>query len=129
MTMRYYFDIDSFRKRCLIKGVDELGYIDDVKFAQWWVEQRNAFRPKGIALLARELYQKGVSRAVIEDVLSQSSTDDAEGARLVAQKKIKALKHLPKLEQRKKLYGFLGRRGFSSEVINRVVDDMLSGGV
>lgn len=104
----------------------ELGYIDDKKFTQWWIEQRNTFRPKGIALLVRELYQKGINRDLIEEVLGQSKGSEKEIAKVLVDKKLKLIKHLSKLEIKKKLYGFLGRRGFSSETISRVVDDALS---
>ncbi len=113
----------------VVKRVEELGYIDDAKFASWWVEQRNSFRPKGIALLARELYQKGISRELIEQTLQKSSGDEMEAARIIVGKKLKLFARLPKLEQKKKLYGFLGRRGFPSEVISRVVDEITSKGV
>ncbi len=113
----------------VIARMGELGYVDDQKFATWWVEQRNTFRPKGMALLARELYQKGIARDLIEEVLGQSKGSDEEAARIVVNKKLKILKHLSRLEKKKKLYGFLGRRGFSSETINRVVDDVLNDGV
>jgi len=50
-------------------------------------------------------------------------------AKAVARTKLNVLQHLPKLEQQKKLSGLLGRRGFSSETIARVVDEVLSNGV
>lgn len=113
----------------VIARMGELGYVDDEKFAEWWVEQRNAFRPKGAALLARELYQKGISRDLIEEVLGQSKGSEKEMARAVAEKKLKLLKNVSPLEKKKKLYGFLGRRGFSSETIAHVVDEVLNDGV
>ncbi len=113
----------------VLARMGDLGYIDDKKFARWWVEQRNTFRPKGTVLLVRELYQKGVSRDLIEEVLSKSKGSEKEIAKALVEKKLKFIKHLSKLDTKKKLYGFLGRRGFSSETIARVVDEVLRNSV
>lgn len=114
----------SFTLTKIIERLRELQYIDDEKFAKWWVEQRNRFRPKGTMLLVRELVQKGISREIIEEVLSESKGNETERAKNVALKKLTLLKKLPKLEQKKKLYGYLGRRGYSSEVVHNVVDEV-----
>lgn len=99
----------------VIDRLTELGYIDDEKFASWWIEQRKTFRPKGAAIIKQELKQKGV---VIEGL-----TDDKKSAILLAEKKLKLLKNLPQLEKKSKLYGYLARRGFSSSVIDEVLHD------
>lgn len=101
----------------VIDRLTELGYIDDEKFASWWIEQRKTFRPKGAAIIKQELKQKGV---IIDGL-----TDDKNSARLLVEKKLKLLKNLSDFEKKRKLYGFLARRGFSSSVI----DDILREGV
>ncbi len=106
----------------VLERFTELGYIDDRKFASWWVEQRNAFRPKGTKLLGLELYQKGIDRTLIEEVLAEMEIDEVSAARLVVEKKRPRLRHLPKAEQKARLYGMLARRGFSGQTIRTVVD-------
>lgn len=101
----------------VIARLEELGYVDDEKFAAWWIEQRKTFRPKGAAIIKQELKQKGV---IIDGL-----TDDKNSARLLIEKKLKLLKNLSDFEKKRKLYGFLARRGFSSSVI----DDILQEGV
>lgn len=113
----------------VVARMADLGYVDDRKFAIWWVEQRSTFRPKGTMLLVRELYQKGIHRELIEEVLGQSERNEKDEAKTVVEKKLALYKNLPLMEQKKKLYGFLGRRGFSSETIAHVVDDVLHNGV
>ena len=110
----------------VVTRMAELGYVDDRKFARWWVEQRNTFRPKGTMLLVRELYQKGVDRDIVGEVLSGSKGSEMEDAKTVIEKKLKLLNNLSRFEKKKKLYGLLGRRGFSSETIDRVVDDVVN---
>jgi len=100
----------------------ELGYIDDAKFASWWVEQRESHKPKGARLIAWELKAKGIS-------LETDTRDEVSSARRAIAKKIPLWGKLPLLDRKKKIYGFLGRRGFDSEVIRRVIDGVDSGEV
>lgn len=99
----------------------DLGYADDAKFVSWWVEQRNSHKPKGGRLIARELKDKGIE---IKDFHS----DEFDLARRAIAKKLVLWQKLPKLEQKKKIYGFLGRRGFSYTTVASVIDEILGKG-
>ena len=99
----------------------ELGYIDDDMYAKRFIESRNRSRPKGKKLIQMELKRKGISSDIIENI---DGSNDLELARGVAQKKYLLWKKLPVLEQKKKLFGFLQRRGFSSTVVFRVIDEV-----
>jgi len=100
----------------------ELGYIDDDMYAKRFIESRNRSRPKGKKLIQLELRRKGVSPEIIENV---DGTADFELALRVAQKKYSLWRTLPVPEQKKKLFGFLQRRGFGSTVVFRVIDEMI----
>lgn len=113
----------------------ELGYIDDAKFAAWWIEARQKTKPKGMRLIRLELKKKGIAQDIIEEILHNDSSDEhidhvsEEDLALAAiQKKKEIWKRLPKLEQKKKMYDFLGRRGFSFEVIRRIIDGVVGKG-
>ncbi len=107
---------------CVMDRLVELGYIDDNKFAAWWIESRQKTKPKGMRLIKFELKQKGVdTEAVVE-------MPEDEVARRAIQKKLEIWKKLPKLEEKKKLYDFLARRGFSYNTITRVIDGVLGKG-
>lgn len=100
----------------------ELGYIDDAKFAAWWIQSRQITKPKGMRLIKQELKQKGIVTSEIPVI-----PEDEIASRAI-QKKREIWKKLSKLEQKKKLYDFLGRRGFSYNTIARVIDDVLGKG-
>ncbi len=110
----------------------ELGYVDDAKFAAWWIGARQKTKPKGMRLIRLELKKKGIASETIETVLgSDQSGDNREGVDLIPeeelatraiQKKREVWKRLPKLEQKKKIYDFLGRRGFTYGTIGRIID-------
>jgi regulatory protein len=112
--------------RVLVR-LGELGYVDDEAFAVWWVSQRQTFRKKGRRLISHELTAKGVSQGVIDHVFSDSSDvkDEFEVAREVAQKRDVKLEALPEIVRKTKLYEYLSRRGFTSSVIYRVIDERL----
>jgi regulatory protein len=93
--------------------------VDDENFAELWVENRSEFRPRGGRMLHSELRQKGIPDQVIENALSD--LDETSLALKAARKKSRRYKDLDRNEFRKKLYGFLARRGFHYSVISEVV--------
>ncbi len=106
----------------------QYGYVDDDKFAAWWISQRNQFRPKGFRLLQMELAKKGIARSTMEKALkgpknTEERRDEPSLARQAIQRKLALWGSLPKIEQKKKMYTFLAQRGFSFEVIQAVVDE------
>lgn len=123
----------QFDKNIIDQMLDKLknyGYIDDTKFVVWWVGQRNAHRPKGVRVLASELRSRGIAAELIKELLTESapavaatSENQLEAARKVVAKFAPRLKHYPKLTQRLRLFAALLRRGFSSSLVRRVVDE------
>lgn len=106
----------------VIDRLKELGYVDDRKFASWFVEQRGLHKPKGARFIAHELKAKGIS-------LEIDTHDEVTLAKRAIEKKLPLWQKLPKLEQKKKIYGFLGRRGFDGETVHRVIDEVVKGRV
>jgi regulatory protein len=103
----------------------ELGYLDDLKFAQWWIEQRIAHRPKSFRVIKIELQQKGIDQEVIATLLSQAQNLEVTLARQAVKKKLRQWERLPRPMQKKKIYDFLLRRGFSGELIGRLIDELV----
>ncbi|MFV1916948.1 MAG: RecX family transcriptional regulator [Patescibacteria group bacterium] len=108
----------------LLKKLKRLDLIDDSKFAKWWVEQRVNFRPKAKRILSQELRLKGIDRNTIEDVLAEVKIDEGKIAKGLLEKKKYRWEKLPKLEARKKMSEFLGRKGFGWEVIKKVTKEI-----
>jgi len=95
------------------------GLVDDSGFAEMWVENRSKFRPRGRSLLRMELRQKGIQDPVIEDNLQD--VDEGSLAYRAAQKQARKYAHLERQEFRKKLSGFLARRGFPYAIIYDII--------
>jgi len=51
------------------------GLVDDLKFAEMWVENRSEFRPRGSRALRMELRQKGINDKIIEKVITNIDED------------------------------------------------------
>lgn len=107
-----------------IRRLEELGYLDDAAFARFWVESRTAHRPKGTRALKWELRQKGIADAIVEDVLARFGGDETTLARAAAHKRAATMTTADQDVYRRKLGTFLTRRGFSYDVVERVVGDL-----
>ena len=93
----------------------EKKYINDEKFARFWVENRNQRKGSSIKKLKSELFSKGVSAEIIELILSKSIRNDGEEIQKIITKKAK------KYTDEKKLIAYLVRQGFSFDEIKRAI--------
>ena len=99
------------------------GLVNDMKFAISWVENRNEFRPRAHRMLTYELRQKGITDEIISQTLDGISSDE-ELAVKAAQNQVHKYMGLEWPNFRRKLIGFLARRGFSYNIISLVVDQV-----
>ncbi|WP_456428377.1 RecX family transcriptional regulator [Rhodocaloribacter sp.] len=104
-----------------------LGYLDDEAYARTYVRARFAGRGYGPQRIRAELLRRGVDRAHIDAALDELLDEDD----VVARARRHAAKRWPRLaaepdprKRRKKLTDFLVRRGFSFDVVRRVVDEL-----
>jgi regulatory protein len=89
------------------------GLLDDAAFAQFWVENRLQFRPKGPMALRYELRQKGVAEETIARALED--VDPEEAAYQAAQKQARRLASEDRDVFFRRLLAYLSRRGFTYE--------------
>ena len=103
----------------------EVGLLDDHVFAEFWIEQRDRFRPKGSLALQAELRSKGVSREEIATVLEPER--DPERALEAGRRRAEQLVNRPGMNARDfrtTLSSFLMRRGFSGSVTRQAVSTL-----
>lgn len=113
---------ESIRKS-LFNKLRHLDLIGDEKFAEWWVEQRMSFRPRGKRMLESELLSKGVEREIIKKVLNNIDIDEVEIARKLLEEKGYRWKKLDESKAREKMSSFLARKGFEWGIIKGVIND------
>src|SRR5690606_29233786 len=90
----------------------EKGYVDDEKFARWWIENRNVRKGTSRRKLEAELRAKGVDLKIIDAQLQESSrSDDDELQKIIAKKR-------SRYDDPQKFKQYLARQGFSYDAIS-----------
>ena len=112
--------------KTIIAELIHSGHIRDRLYAENWIQRRQKSNPKGRTVLKQELIDKGVDREIAEQVLAAvKSEEESKLAFQIAQKRAKQYKRLPIHVAKRRLHGFLARRGFEPEVILQVIEQVL----
>jgi regulatory protein len=102
----------------VLARLDQKGYIDDHKFAKFWVENRHLKKGASKRRLQAELSKKGISSDIVEQVLSESDRADSdELAKIIAKK-------AGKYDDEQKLIAYLARQGFSFDDIKQALSNL-----
>ncbi len=106
----------------LLEKLKHFELLDDQKFAQWWVEQRGNFKPKPKRILKIELTKKGIVREIINNVLGETVVDEEKMAKDLVERKSYKWKNLEPRIRKQKTSQYLAGKGFSWEVISKVIN-------
>ena len=140
---KYSFKLLSYRgrsekelkERLIRKGISKaaasstvtylkhLGLVDDRSLAESLKREalsRKFLSQKGASLF---LHRRGVPREIINEVLDNDETVDLRNARRLLLKNMRSLRNYHSLKEKRRLYGLLARRGFSSDIIRRVLKE------
>lgn len=107
-----------------LEYLQQLGYLDDLRFARNFVEYRNLHRPTGNYLLRLELSAKGVKDSYIEQVLNPPDVE-YELALQLASQRLGRLEREDALVRLRRIYSLLQRRGFPAHLARQVVGELL----
>lgn len=110
-----------------IGKVIDWGYLNDERFAEAWVEQRQAGRPRSRRALANELREKGVAREIVETTIEAAEIDEVADARRLAADKWRKDASLEPDKRRQRTAAFLARRGYGWDVARQVLDELARG--
>ncbi len=102
----------------LIDEFSERGYLDNAKFASWFVELQ-ARRAKSNPAIKAELFKKGISREVVEQVIEQSEDDETKRLQALISKKIKSSRYK---NDKTKLMQYLTSQGFSYSQVKEALN-------
>ena len=89
----------------------EKGYVDDEKFARFWVENRNQAKGASRRKLEAELRAKGLASSIIEEAFGETERTDADELQKIIAKK------RSRYPDEQKLMQYLARQGFSYDDI------------
>lgn len=104
----------------LLEKLTHLELIDDLKFAKWWVDQRQNFKPKTKRILKIELTKKGIVKEIIDNVLGETVVDEEKMAKDLIERKAYKWKGLEPREAKQKKSQYLAGKGFSWDLIEKV---------
>lgn len=116
-------DVEEPVIEAVVTRLARAGLLDDREFARYWVDNRTRFNPRGFRGLRHELRQRGVSREIIDEALQ--ALDEEAAARKAVEAGIRRLSNAEPADFRRKLQGYLARRGFSYAVIKPLVQEKL----
>ena len=125
---------DRVAIRAVIVRLNESGLLDDEAFARIFAEEKLQFAGWGRRRIEAALCKKGVTSSLVREVVASfcEADEDAEDGGLeltsaiqVAERKLRSLQREPDVwVRRRKLLGFLARRGFGSDVCRRALEQL-----
>lgn len=101
---------------------EELGLIDDVGYAEAFVESRHRIRGQGGRALSMELRRRGVADDVVADAVGALDPDrEFETACRIARARYDRMPAVAPEVKVRRLAGFLARKGYSGSIVSRAV--------
>lgn len=112
----------------VLNNLCSAGYLDDKEFAKLYIQEK-VTRKDGLQKIRNELCMKGISKEIIEELLSGIDNDiQRENALKIAEKKVVQLRGrgIEKEKLKQKLYTFLISKGYEYDLIRDILNDLLS---
>jgi regulatory protein len=108
-----------------VKRLSSEGYLNDTLFAEQLTTQRIHSQKKGRNFIKQELQQKGLSKDRIQEAMSQVDSETEYKLALgLAKKKYRSESDQDPSKARRKMAGFLARRGYPGSVVSRVLREL-----
>jgi regulatory protein len=113
---------DAAAIETVLERLRQHALVDDAAFAEYWVEQRQTFKPRGTRLLRAELRQHGIEATAAEAAAQTSAASATDDAYRAARKRARQLSSADERAFKSRLAQFLARRGFDWETISVAVN-------
>ncbi len=110
--LRDYFrrkEYDEGLVNQLLERLKKSKWIDDVDFAERWVENRRQLKQSSTKKIRLELRQKHVASDIIDNVLGHQEEDEHKALKLLIEKKRRQSRY----QDNEKLMAYLARQGFA----------------
>jgi len=108
-----------------IRRLVDAGLLNDEKFAKQYARSKMLSTGASKRRLTQDLYRKGIkgdiASTAIANVIADEEINTAAVVEQIARKKLAQLGDLEPLVLRRRLFGFLARRGYDVDEIKRVV--------
>jgi regulatory protein len=115
--------------RRILDDLEEDNLLDDVRFSRNLAESLIRTKPCGASYVEHKLLGRGVDRDLARNTvrdLFPTEEEELETALSAARKKLRTLRAGSLADRRRKLAAHLSRKGFSSFVVRKACDTVLS---
>lgn len=107
----------------ILDSLKEFKFVNDEQYAKMYIESKVSLKPEGRRSLKIRLAQKGIGKETSEKTVEENYTEETEFQKALDlvtkyQKKVKAK---TAIEKKQKCYKHLLSKGFSYDLINRVL--------
>jgi regulatory protein len=113
----------------VVDQLQELGLVNDAAFARAVAQGRASATGMSRRRVSQVLARKGIDARLADEATREvfEGVDETEAARAIAERRLRSLDRLDDAVRRRRLHAFLARRGFSSDVVRRVLEQVLRG--
>lgn len=113
----------------VLEKLEDLGFLNDLRFAQRWMESRAQNRPISRKAMILELKRKGIEERLIEEAMRKAEEEgnlpsDLDMARRLAKSRMKRIGTRDRNIVMRRIYGTLARKGFSPDVITDILKEI-----
>ncbi len=108
----------------VVERLKHSGLVDDRRAAEGLINYGIRVKGLGLKALQRLCAERGVDETIVKELLTRY--DEQQRAEELVLKKLKKMNGLSIQKKWQRLYGYLYRRGYSSEVIRKVLSKYLS---
>ena len=112
-----------------IERLTRIGLLDDAQFARSLARSKAVGQGASKRRVQQEMFKRGVARDVadeaIAEVFDEEAVDETENAEAAARKKLRTLNGVDAETRRRRLYGFLARRGYAPDAIRATLEKVL----
>jgi regulatory protein len=125
-------DVEAEERAAIIGELTEQGLINDERYAMAWIHTRDRLSPRGDFVLRQELYQRGISKDIVQEALAKRqeeqqadpalNPDQETQIKSLIERRARLYAGLPEEVRKRRLMGFLSRRGFSLDVVRRILN-------
>lgn len=100
----------------ILARLTEKGYLDEVRFAEYFVENRHLKKGTSIRKLRQELQKKGVADEIINEALARTGRNDVDELKKAIAKKANKM-------ESDKLISYLARQGFDYQLVKELLPE------
>lgn len=109
----------------IINKLKELGLIDDIRYAENWINVRKDLPGFSKRIIINKLLQKGIDKYLIQEKMEEIVIDEYKTAFDIAKKKYYLIKGDTDIKKTK-VINFLIRKGYNYDISKKVLNDIIN---